>query len=334
MKNLIEWSLSEYAHLPWRRKRSLYHTLVSEIMLQQTTVGTVVNKFEPFLQKFPTIQKLAKAKEADVLLAWEGLGYYRRARNLHKAAKFIVDEFKGKIPQDLDLLVTIPGVGDYTANAMLAIGFDERGLAIDANIERVLARYYGIEGMTAAQLKKHFREEFKKGFLPKLKEWGPRAFHEAIMDCGRTFCQAKKIDCDRCPLKVRCVARKKQNQLSIPFIAKKKEEAHELTLLRVIARKGKKILAYKKNSGEWLTDQWELPTYIDQSTDKKLKQYPMSKIKDYRKVASFKSAITKYKIQNIVIELDKNSLNDPRYQFIDPSKEHLSTASKKALRLV
>ena len=333
MKKLIDWSLKRYSDLPWRVNRSLYTTLVSEIMLQQTTVGTVVNKFGPFIKKFPTIKKLAKAKEEDVLLAWEGLGYYRRARNLHKAAKFIVSEFNEKIPKDVELLKTIPGIGDYTANALIAIGYDEKALAIDANIERVLARYYGVEGMTAAQLKKHFRDEFKKGFLNKMSTWGPRNFHEAIMDLGRTFCQAKKVDCDNCPLKRNCLARKNDNQLSIPKLVIKKEENFEVTLLRVISKKGKKILAYKKNKDEWLTDQWEIPTFIIKTNDKKLKQYPKINHTNFKKLGSFKSAITKYKIHNVVGELeDLSDLDSSRFKYIDLEKNHLSTATKKALQ--
>ncbi len=333
MKKVIDWSLAEFSHLPWRKNRSLYNTLVSEIMLQQTTVGTVVNKFDPFIKKFPTIKKLAEAKEEDVLMAWEGLGYYRRARNLHKAAQTIAQNFKGVIPKDFDQLISIPGIGDYTANALLSIGHNERALAIDANIERVLARYYGVEDKTALQLKKYFKEEFKGNFLRRMNSWGPRSFHEAIMDLGRTYCQAKKVDCESCPIKTGCVARKNDNPLSIPKIIKKKDENFELILLRVISKKGKKLLAYKKDKSEWLSDQWEVPTFVLKTNDKSLKQYPKAPFKKYKEIGIFKSAITKYKIQNIVVEVeDIDRFVDTRFRYIDSSKSHLSTATKKALK--
>ncbi|RPJ67810.1 MAG: A/G-specific adenine glycosylase, partial [Alphaproteobacteria bacterium] len=130
---LIEWSNDQYSHLPWRSQRTLYRTLVSEIMLQQTTVGTVLNHFEKFLSEYPTIFDLAQTNEEQICISWKGLGYYRRARSLRSLAIQIVEQFKGEIPTDLASLLKLKGIGPYTANAIVAIGADLRGLAVDAN---------------------------------------------------------------------------------------------------------------------------------------------------------------------------------------------------------
>ncbi|MBC7538816.1 MAG: A/G-specific adenine glycosylase, partial [Bacteriovorax sp.] len=159
--NLIEWSHSQYSHLPWRSQRTLYRTLVSEIMLQQTTVGTVLNHFEKFLSEYPTIFDLAKSSEEQICISWKGLGYYRRARNLRNLAIQIVDQFNGEIPTDLDSLLNLKGIGPYTANAIIAIGADLRGLAVDANLERVLSRFYGISLVKGPKLQQKLFSDFK-----------------------------------------------------------------------------------------------------------------------------------------------------------------------------
>ena len=153
-KELIHWSKSQYHHLPWRENRTMYRTLVSEIMLQQTTVGTVLNYFEKFLKQYPNIKSLAKSTEEEVCIAWKGLGYYRRARNLRLLAIQIEEKFKGNIPIDEMALMELKGIGPYTCNALISIGADREALAVDANLERVLARYYGLSDLKGLKLQK------------------------------------------------------------------------------------------------------------------------------------------------------------------------------------
>ena len=172
---LIEWSQREFSDLPWRTKRSLYHTLVSEIMLQQTTVSTVLNHFERFIQKFPTLHQLSQISEDDIIVEWKGLGYYRRARNLLKIAKMIDSKFQGEIPTNYDTLITIDGIGPYTANALIAMGTNQPALALDANLERVLSRYYGIKEYKGQKLQMELQKQFEFGKIAsEINQFGAR----------------------------------------------------------------------------------------------------------------------------------------------------------------
>jgi A/G-specific adenine glycosylase len=164
---LIEWSKNEFSDLPWRKNRSLYRTLVSEIMLQQTTVGTVKNHYERFLKQFPTLSSLAEATEDELIVAWKGLGYYRRARNLKKIAETIHAEFNDEFPQDIETLKTISGIGPYTASAIVGIGMDKRALAVDANLERVIARLFNIKTEKGPKLQAAIGELFHFVILTK-----------------------------------------------------------------------------------------------------------------------------------------------------------------------
>jgi A/G-specific adenine glycosylase len=350
VKKLVEWSEKEYSHLPWRKKRSLYGTLVSEIMLQQTTVGTVLSHFDRFLEQFPSAEELAKTTEEEICIAWKGLGYYRRARNLRKAAIHIVEKYKGKIPQSYEELVSIDGVGAYTANALLGIGGDKKVLAIDANLERVISRLYGIEVEKGPKLQKEIQRLFEEGSIlsKELKEFGGRAINEALMDMGRVYCQAKRADCDICPLKRKCLALKTGDPLSFPKVCEKKLAAKQkplnLKLLRVVVRKKNEVLVYKKSSKQWLSGQWEVPTFILESDDKKLDQYPNlpSKLKlNLKKAIPLKTTITKYKIENSILEMNYTefkkqfgALKGFEFRSMDKKEENLSTATLKSLKIL
>lgn len=339
--HLIEWSNTHYSHLPWRRNRTLYGTLVSEIMLQQTTVGTVVNYFENFLNEYPTIFDLAKSSDDQVCISWKGLGYYRRARNLRNLAIQIVERYKGKIPTDIESLLGLKGIGLYTANAIKAIGADEKGLAVDANLERVLSRFYGMKGLNGAKLKLKLFDEFKsQKILTEIDQLGPRSLNEALMDLGRALCQARKTKCEECPLKGSCKAFLSGDLVEILSEKKKKDSKNlYIKLLRVIVRDKNKILFYQKGSDEWLSGQWELPTFILDTNDEKLKQYPKIKTKkSFESLPGFKTAITKYKIENAVVEMPLDNFKtlakgiSVEYCFKNNSKDlNISTASLKSL---
>lgn len=340
-KNLSKWSLSDHNQLPWRTERSLYRTLVSEIMLQQTTVSTVINHFEKFLKTYPDSKSLAASTEDEICIAWKGLGYYRRARNLRKAAIDIETEFHGEIPLDFEKLIQISGIGEYTANAILAIGANENALAIDANIERVVSRIYGIEEKKGPKLQKHLKGLFQeKKILKEMKKIGPRVLNEAFMDLGRVYCQARKAECLMCPMSGKCEAQKLGKQLTIPFIEEKtKIIYYELDLLRIVVKKGKKALAYKKSEVEWLSGQFEIPTFVISSDDPNLKQYPKLKKKvslSFDKLKTFKTSITKYKIKNYILEIEYDDLSkyginkdDYSFELTTGNKANFSTASTK-----
>ena len=344
LKKLIHWSQSDFKELPWRKKRTLYGTLVSEIMLQQTTVGTVKNHYEKFLQKFPDLQSLAVASEEDLLIAWKGLGYYRRARNLKKISEHIFQNHEGKFPSTVEELQLIPGIGPYTSNAIIAIGKDARALAVDANLERVIARYFGLKVEKGPKLQKYILELFHAHKIFTDFKLSYRALNEALMDLGRTYCQARKASCELCPLKMDCIAFKQQSALKYPLeknIKDKIKEEHDLHLLRILVIKGEKILAYKKSEKEWLSGQFEVPTLIISTTDKKLKQYPMLDVQvDLKELTRFKTGITKYKIVNSILLTDQTSLKKLGFKIklewrkFSEDQANLSTASLKALKYI
>lgn len=344
-KKLIEWSDDTYGDLPWRSEdRSLYTTLVSEIMLQQTTVATVIKKYHSFLKQYPTIHKLASSSEKEVCLAWEGLGYYRRARNLRKAAIVIVENYNAEFPKSVSELIKIPGIGDYTANALIAIGRNEKALAIDANIERVLSRFYMIKNEKGSSLHKEIKKRFNENnILKNGKKFGYRQYHEALMDLGRIFCQAKKAHCHICPVASKCMVNQDHlSPLSLPLIKEKDKvkKKYELALLRVFVRNNYGLLGYERGDGMWLAGQYEVPTYIITSDDGDLKQYPhLKEVVDVKKLKSVKTAITKYKITNYKLEMTKKEFDifkkknehTTQCHYLDEQKVHLSTACRKMI---
>lgn len=342
LKALFTWSKNEFSHLPWRKDRSLYRTLVSEIMLQQTTVGTVKNHYERFLKRFPTLESLAKASEDELIIAWKGLGYYRRARNLKKIAEAIAREHDGEFPHDQEALMEIPGIGPYTANAMVGIGMDKRALAVDANLERVIARLFGIKVEKGPKLQKEILQLFvdKKIFNDKVSF---RELNESLMDLGRTYCQARKATCELCPLKKDCKAFSIGKPLNYPSVkaetkTKAKADEHEIHLLRVVVLKKDKMLVYKKSSNEWLAGQFEMPTFILSTTDKTLKQYPhLEKESDTEFSFSFVTGITKYKIKNTVVILSQKEFKSFKFspatewRSVTAEDSNLSTSTLKAM---
>lgn len=343
-KPLLKWSCENYRDLPWRKERTLYTTLVSEIMLQQTTVSTVLNHFERFLKQFPDIQTLAAASEEEMVMAWKGLGYYRRARSLLSAATEICERFNGEIPLDREELLSIKGIGPYTASAIMAIGADKPELALDANLERVLSRLYLFNQVKGLKLQKAIRESYLQGeILTDLKK-NPRDLNEALMDLGRVFCQARKADCAICPVSKGCGAYQKGDAVKYPVQpvktkAQTQNDKHELTLLRVVVQKRGKILGTKKQVGQWLEGQIEVPTFILSTTDQKLKQYPSFNGKKVPNADfEFKTGITKYKINNLVVKMSetefKNEFGGLKANFysIDAAKANLATSTIKILR--
>jgi A/G-specific adenine glycosylase len=340
---LVNWSKCEFYHLPWRKNRSLYGTLVSEIMLQQTTVATVNNHFERFLARFPQLQDLALATEDELLVAWKGLGYYRRARNLKKIAETIFQKFNGEFPAEINQLENIPGIGPYTASALVAIGMDLPALAVDANLERVIARLLGLKEEKGPKLQKKIRFLFEEKKIFNDHKLSFREINEALMDLGRSYCQASKTSCELCPLRNDCFAFKHKKQLKFPVQNNLtgKDKGHELHLLRVIVKKGNCVLAYKKDVHQWLSGQYELPTFVISSSDPKLSQYPiLLKKMNLEGLLSYKTGITKYSITNTVLVTSEHELNsfglNLRFEWKDfrDEKANLSTASLKALNKI
>ena len=214
---VINWYKKNLRKLPWRPKNfnqkiDPYIVFLSEFMLQQTTVKTVVPYFINFLKKYPTIEILAKAKLDDVLAIWSGLGYYRRANNLYKSSKIIINELNGVIPNNYEDLIKLPGIGDYTAAAICAIAFDKKVVVIDGNIERVISRLFELD-LRGNDLKKKVREIL---FLNIPGEENS-LFTQGLMDIGATICKPKIINCERCPLSENCRVAFKNSAINYPL---------------------------------------------------------------------------------------------------------------------
>jgi len=335
---LIKWSKKNFSKkLPWRKNRTLYTTLVSEIMLQQTTVPTVLKHYDRFLERFPNLDTLANATEEEVLLEWKGLGYYRRARNLHKISIEVKTRFKGVIPKNEHDLLSLKGVGPYTANALLAIGANQKALAIDGNLERVLSRYLAISLPKGKKLHQSILKTFEeKKLFQSTKDF--RGLNEALMDLGREICKPTIANCEICPLKKTCLG-EKLKPLKFPIAEKEKKQKYfELHLLRVVYKSGENLALIKRKKGEWLEGQWELPTYVLKTEDSNFTQYPLLKKEiDIADLKFFRSAITNYKIINYVIMTDKKNQVSEYLDFKSISllkrneKLHLTTATIKTL---
>ncbi len=213
---LYRWFGKNGRELPWRGGASAYAVLVSEFMLQQTTVAAVAPYFRRWMEAFPDVGALAAADEQSVLKLWEGLGYYSRARNLHKAAKAIVERFGGSIPCSADALRSLPGIGPYTAGAVAAFAFDQPVPVIDANIQRVLTRLAGFQRPIRSAEGARFLQAAASALLPAS---GGARHTAALMDLGATICRAGRPDCDRCPVKRFCLA---EDPATLPVLPVKK----------------------------------------------------------------------------------------------------------------
>jgi A/G-specific adenine glycosylase len=237
--------------LPWRDQPTPYRVLVSEFMLQQTTVATVLPKFDLWIQKLPDIHALASASENEILKLWEGLGYYSRARNLQRAAQAIVSQFDASTPSDPGTLAALPGIGPYTAAAVAAFAFDKAVPVLDANINRVIARLFDIREDITTSRGRSLLHESATCLLP---ENGGRDHTSALMDLGATICRAGKPDCSACPLITICRATDPTN---LPVKKQKKSVTH-LTECRALALQGDTVFLIPSPGPRW-QGLWLLP---------------------------------------------------------------------------
>lgn len=253
---LLNWYNKNKRILPWRLSGlSPYAVWVSEIMLQQTRVETVIPYYEKWLRLFPTVEALAHASEHDVLNTWEGLGYYSRARNFHKAAKLVVEKYHGELPRDLDELRTLPGIGRYTVGALASIVFGMDEPALDGNLKRVYARLFDVsEPIDSAEGEK-ILWQLAKANLPKGKA---ADFNQALMDLGAMICVPKNPRCLLCPVINECQARANGTQDVRPVKKIKKAVPQYVHAAGVIIKKGKVLLAQRPSTG-LLANMWEFP---------------------------------------------------------------------------
>lgn len=252
---LLEWYANSARRLPWRNDPQPYAVWVSEIMLQQTRVETVLPYFSRWMEHFPTIIDLANADVQDVLQLWEGLGYYSRARNLHRAARQMVAEFGGQLPVEPGELERLPGIGRYTARAIASIAFGQDEVALDGNLRRVAARIFNIAvPARSPQGEKLLLENLQKD-LPSGRAGD---FNQALMDLGSSICTPREPDCLHCPLRSVCQAAALGVQLERPVLDKRPTSPHYLVTAAVL-RRGEAVLITRRPAKGLLGGMWEFP---------------------------------------------------------------------------
>ncbi|MBE9568101.1 MAG: A/G-specific adenine glycosylase [Proteobacteria bacterium] len=302
-QRLLTWYHQHGRHdLPWQKDVSPYRTWLSEIMLQQTQVATVIPYFEKFTRSFPDIKSLARSSQDDVLLHWAGLGYYSRARNLHKAAQIIVQQHGGQFPERYDDVLALPGIGPSTAGAILAQSLGQRHAILDGNVKRVLARHHAIEGWPG-----------KSAVGKQLWKWAEKYtpaddiadYTQAIMDLGATVCKRSSPKCVHCPVSSDCQARLTDRVAELPTRKVKK----------VLPVKAKRLLIIRNEQGAYLMEKrppsgiwgglWSLPELtMDQFIEETVEQNWQLKVKNHNDLAVFRHTFSHFHLDITPCEVE------------------------------
>lgn len=246
--------------LPWQAEKTAYRTWLSEIMLQQTQVTTVIPYYQRFIERFPDVHSLADADQDEVLHLWTGLGYYARARNLHKAARIVSRELDGNFPTSVEGLEALPGIGRSTAGAVLSISTGQWAPILDGNVKRVLARFYALDQWPGTSASQKLLWQWAEQLTPRQRTGD---YTQAMMDLGATLCRRSKPACERCPLQVHCQAYAQDLQHSLPLPRPKKVLPEKQTLMLLIHNQDGHILLYQRPpTGLW-GGLWSLPQVQD-----------------------------------------------------------------------
>ena len=314
-KKILNWYDLNKRTLPWRKNVSQskkhYYTLVSEFMLQQTQVVTVIPYFNRFINKIPNLKKLSKIPDRELIKLWEGLGYYSRVRNLKKTAKIIISKYHGKIPNNYEDLISLPGIGNYTANAILAIAFNKSYIPLDGNIERVLKRYLYLKKDKEIQKENLIEKKSIFGISSRASDYA-----QALMELGAMICKPKNPECSKCPISKNCKSYKKKD-FDLAKITKKNKEKY---FILKVYKKNQKYLLVKNTRFNFL---------------KNLAIFPMEELsnpKNFNENLNFKMSNMN---MNIKIEYLKNAKRFPSSYWFDKRKLDnymLPTFTKKVVK--
>ncbi|RQH04603.1 A/G-specific adenine glycosylase [Paraburkholderia dinghuensis] len=264
---LIEWQREHGRHdLPWQNTRDAYRIWLSEIMLQQTQVSTVIPYYARFLERFPTVEALAAAPLDDVMALWAGLGYYTRARNLHRCAQVVANEHGGRFPSTVDALAELPGIGRSTAAAIASFAFGARATILDGNVKRVLARVFGVEGFPGEKRVENAMWALAGSIVPdaSASDADVSGYTQGLMDLGATLCVRGKPDCARCPFAADCVANTTGRQRELPAARPKKAVPTRRTWMLVLLDGDAVMLEKRPPTGIW-GGLWSLPEATDEA---------------------------------------------------------------------
>jgi A/G-specific adenine glycosylase len=309
---LVAWFHGNKRDLPWRRTRDPYAIWVSEIMLQQTQVKTVIPYWECWMREMPTIDALAKAKPDRVLKLWEGLGYYSRARNLQKAAQQIVEKSGGQFPNAFEEILELPGIGRYTAGAIGSIAFGLSTPIVDGNVVRVLARYLGLRGDPKSRETSAVLWESAAKLVQAAYDFGACGdLNEALMELGATICLPKNPQCEACPVRQKCFARKNGQTATLPEVVPR--APGEIRIFRAaLIRVGEKILLRQRPTNVVNARFWELPNIEAKGESpaesfQRLLERPISNMK---RLCEVKHTIMRFRITLEIFEIEGKSFPD------------------------
>jgi A/G-specific adenine glycosylase len=255
-EQLLAWYNRQGRALPWRETHDPYHIWISEIMLQQTQVDTVIPYFHRFLKQFPTVESLARSNLHDVMMVWENLGYYARAVNMHEAAQIISHDFAGNMPDTWDALIQLPGIGPYTAGAILSIAFEKRIPAVDGNARRVLSRLFAVEDPVDRPRTQRGLYRLAEKLIPLDS---PGNFNQALMDLGSLICTSKNPSCSICPVLNHCRAFELALQHHLPVAGKRSSLPHKNAAAAILRDSQNRVLIVQRPAKGLLGSLWKFP---------------------------------------------------------------------------
>jgi A/G-specific adenine glycosylase len=306
-RNLVGWFRGHQRNLPWRASRDPYTIWVSEVMLQQTQVATVIPYFQRFLAAFPTVKALAAAAEEDVLRLWEGLGYYRRARALHQAARQLQRDHEGVIPPDAKIVGKLPGFGRYTTAAVLSQAFDQRLPILEANSLRVLCRLFALRGNPRVGPLYQLLWQIAEDILPKCQVG---EFNQSIMELGALICTNDSPQCPQCPLRNRCAAHRLGLQGQLPELPARPVVIEQDEVAVVVWRGAEVLIGQRPTASRW-AGLWEFPhgqvetgaSHQDEAS-KWLQQLAGIRADIGTEIATIRHGVTRFRIRMVCLEAD------------------------------
>jgi A/G-specific adenine glycosylase len=314
-RSLLSWFRHHQRLLPWRENRDPYRIWVSEIMLQQTRVLTVIPYYRRFFEKFPRIEDLAQASLSEVLHLWAGLGYYSRARNLKKTAEIIFRDYAGSFPTQHEKILALPGIGRYTAGAIASIAFGQAYPLVDGNVARVFLRLMGWEDESSGIRTKRLWA-LAVELLPDIS---PGDFNEALMELGATICLPRLPRCSLCPWKLPCLARRRHRQECIPAPTKR-PLPHAVRMAVFVVTRRKSVLLFHRQEDKWLQGFWDFPQ-MEYDTNRPILQIAakMSRrlgvpLEFPKKLGTVQHTITRHRITYSVYHVGLNKLGMPPFK--------------------
>ena len=323
-KIIIKWFLANKRDLPWRKNRTPYRVWIAEIMLQQTQVATVIPYYERWIKKFPTLKKCAETSKKEIIKHWAGLGYYTRVHNIHKTAKIITNDMGGKFPEKRSTLLSLPGIGPYTAGAVGSLAFGKKEPILDGNVERLLIRLSNCQMSTKDKKTKDFLWEMAKKILPntcnQLNQ--PGLFNEGMIEIGATICNSGYPSCSLCPLSNLCLSFREGSPETLPKGKKKIKILDKYVSTFVIESNGEFLLHKRTNKG-LMAGFWEFPLIEHQNKRERLKflqkglvilddSYFFSAEESWK----FKHFYTRFQIHVCVIKIKLNKQKEKKRNMI------------------